>query len=260
MTDNARGGIAKFRVRCDIKDNHADDSYVSSSQINEGKYRMRGYLPLNPSSRTAVLSLVLVLLCAGATAAQSASAYFAGGTATDSSLGPINTLGAGVIANTPSMGGLFATVGGDVVFFRDRIGIGGEYSFRKSRGPYAGLEYRPVFYDVNAVFYPLRNRPRFAPEIQGGVGRSKLTFYDTPQFCLIAPQGCRSTTGVIETLDQFQIHASGGVRISIWRGLFVRPQVDIRRISKFSDFGSPWVPEYTLAVGYTLHSLRLKLR
>jgi hypothetical protein len=219
---------------------------------------MKGYLALTHMARRMALSFLLVLAFAAIAKAQSASGYFAGGTATDSSTGPLNTLGAGVIFNTPSMGGFFGTVGGDVVFFRHRIGVGAEYSFRTDRGSYAGLQYRPVFYDVNAVYYPLSNLRRFSPEIQGGVGRSKLTFYDTPQFCVIAPQGCRSTNAQIDTLDHLEVHFSGGVRFSVWRGLFVRPQIDIRWVDKFPDFGSPFVPEYTLAVGYTFQSLRLK--
>jgi hypothetical protein len=214
---------------------------------------------LNHMARRVALSFLLVLGSAWLVQAQSASGYLAGGTATDSSTGPLNTLGAGVTFNTPSMGGFFGTVGGDVIFHHHRLGVGAEYCFRKDRGPYAGLAYRPVFYDVNAVYYPLTNvGRRFTPEIQGGVGRSELTFYDTPQFCLIAPQGCRSTNAEIETQNHLQLHFSGGVRISIWKGVFVRPQVDIRWIHNFTDFGSSFVPEYTLAVGYTFQKIRFK--
>ncbi len=211
-------------------------------------------------ARRVALSVLSLLAFACVARAQSVSGYLAGGTATDSSTGPLNTLGAGVTFNTPSMGGLFGTVGGDVIFYHQRIGVGAEYSFRTDRGPYAGLQYRPVFYDVNAVYYPLSNVRRFAPEIQGGVGRSKLTFYDTPQFCLIAPQGCRSTNAEIETQNHLQLHFSGGVRISIWKGVFVRPQVDIRWIDNFTAFGSSLVPEYTLAVGYTFQTIRLRMK
>jgi hypothetical protein len=223
-----------------------------------GKYLTRGYLALNHIFRKVALSLLFLLVSSGVARAQTGSVYFAGGTATDSSSGPLNTLGAGVTFNTPSMGGFFGTVGGDVIF-RQRIGIGAEYSFRKDRGPYAGLEYRPTFYDVNAVYYPLSNVRRIAPEIQAGVGRSKLSFYDTPGFCMIAPQGCRSSNAEIETLDHLQLHFAGGVRFFVWKGLFLRPQFEIRWVDSFPDFGSPWVTEYTLAVGYTFRSLRLKL-
>lgn len=214
---------------------------------------------MNQIARRVTLCFIVFLAFAGGATAQSGSVYFAGGSAYDTSTGPLDTLGAGVTFNTPSMGGLFGTVGGDLIF-RHHYGVGAEYSFRKDRGPYAGLEYRPVFYDVNAVYYPFLNEGhRFTPEIQGGVGRSKLTFYDTPEFCMIAPQGCRSTNAQIETLDHFQLHFSGGVRFSVWKGIFVRPQVDLRWIQNYTDFGRPLVIEYTLGVGYTFNTLRPKL-
>jgi hypothetical protein len=213
---------------------------------------------LNQMARRVTLCFFILVSFARVASAQSGSVYLAAGTATDSSAGPLNTLGAGVTLNTPSMGGLFGTVGGDVIF-RNRLGVGAEYSFRKDRGPYAGLAYRPAFYDVNAVYYPLTNVTRISPEIQAGVGKSKLTFYDTPGFCTIAPQGCRSTNAQIETLDTFQVHFAGGVRFSVWRGIFVRPQIDLRWMNNFPDFGRPFVVEYTVAVGYTFKSLRPKI-
>ena len=216
---------------------------------------------MNHMARRVALAVFSLLALACMARAQSASGYLAAGTATDSSTGPLNTLGAGVTFNTPSMGGLFGTVGGDLIFYRHRLGVGAEYSFRKDRGAYAGLQYRQAFYDVNAVYYPLTNvGRRFTPEIQGGVGRSELTFYDTPQFCVIAPQGCRSTNAQIETQNRLQLHFSGGVRISIWKGIFVRPQVDVRYIHNFTDFGSSFVPEYTIAVGYTFQTIRLRMK
>jgi hypothetical protein len=213
---------------------------------------------LNQMARRVTLCFFILVSFVRVASAQSGSVYLAGGTATDSSAGPLNTLGAGVTLNTPSMGGFFATVGGDVIF-RNRLGVGAEYSFRKDRGPYAGLAYRPAFYDVNAVYYPLTNVSRISPEIQGGVGKSKLTFYDTPGFCTIAPQGCRSTNAQIETLDTFQVHFAGGVRVSVWKGIFVRPQIDLRWMHSFPDFGRPVVVEYSVAVGYTFKSLRPKI-
>jgi hypothetical protein len=77
---------------------------------------------------------------------------------------------------------------------------------------------------------------------------------------LIAPQGCRSTNAEIETQNHLELHFSGGVRISIWKGVFVRPQVDIRYIHNFTAFGSSLVPEYTLAVGYTFQTIRLRMK
>ncbi|MGH9563808.1 MAG: hypothetical protein ACRD3S_20330, partial [Terracidiphilus sp.] len=230
---------------------------ASRGRLTLVEINRRNNLALNHMTRKVALLFCLLFVSAGAVSAQSASLYYAGGTATDSSSGPLNTLGAGVTFNTPKMGGFFETIGGDVIF-RHKIGVGAEISFRNSRGPYAGIEYRPSFYDVNAVYYPLSNLHRIAPEIQGGVGRSKLAFYYAPQFCVIAPQGCGSSTGQISTVNHPELHFSGGVRFYVWRNAFVRPQVDIRWVKDFADFGSSWVPEYSLAVGYTFGELRTK--
>jgi hypothetical protein len=50
----------------------------------------------------------------------------------------------------PKMGGLFGTVGGDLMFM-PHFGVGAESSFRMSQGAYAGLKYRPTFYDFNGI-------------------------------------------------------------------------------------------------------------
>ena len=34
-------------------------------------------------------------------------------------------------------------------------------------------------------------------------------------------------------------------------GLYLRPQVDVHWVNNFNEFGSDWVPEYTVAIGYT---------
>ena len=194
-----------------------------------------------------------LLLFAGAAVvrAQSGSIYYGGGTAMDSSIGPLNTLGGGVIYNTPRMGGFFETIGGDVIFFH-HLGVGGEVSFRNGRAPYAGLEYSSKFYDVNAVYQPVTLATHFTPEVQAGFGRANLNFYYTPQFCLGFPQGCRSTTAQATGANYLELHFAGGVRYYAYKGLFVRPQVDVRWVDNFSYFGSPWVREYTVAIGYTL--------
>ena len=205
---------------------------------------------MNHTVRTLPFLLVCFLVCLTSANAQSGSVYFAGGTATDSSSGPVNTLGGGTIYNSPSMGGFFETIGGDVIL-RHGLGVGAEVSFRKDQGAYAGLGYRPEFYDINAVYQPLHFTGRIVPEVQGGAGRISLRFYDTPAFCQTFFEGCRSTTGQISTVNHFQLHFAGGVRFYVVKGLFVRPQVDFHFVRNFVEFGSSWVPEYSVAVGYT---------
>jgi hypothetical protein len=195
--------------------------------------------------------LIPLLVFATSTRAQSGSVYFGGGTASDSSAGPIDTLGAGITYTTPRMGGFFDTVGGDVIFFH-HLGVGAEVSFRNSKGPYAGLQYHPSFYDINAVYQPAISSQRFVPEIQGGVGRASIGLYYTPQFCATFSEGCRSTTAEVSSESHLELHFAGGLRYYFYKGAFVRPQVDVRWVHNILYFGSSWVPEYTVSIGYTV--------
>lgn len=202
------------------------------------------------------VGVILLLIAAGALSSKAqignihGSVYVGFGTATDSSVGPINTLNGGIVYNTPSMGGLFDTIGGDVIFFHN-LGAGFEYSFRNSRGPYGGLEYRPAFYDVNAVYQPLGGSRRFVPEIQGGIGRASLRLYYTPQFCLTYALGCRSNTSLATGPNYKEIHFGGGVRYYVYKDFYVRPQVDVRWVPDMIYFKNTLVPEFSVAVGYT---------
>jgi hypothetical protein len=201
-----------------------------------------------------VLSLLAYITAASA---QSGSAYFAGGTAIDSSAGPINTLGAGTLYESPRMGGFFETIGGDYKLFHN-VGVGAEMSFRSDRGAYAGLEYHPTFYDINAVYQPLTIARRLSPEIQGGFGKASLNLYYTQQMCYKLSQGCPGVNAEASSATDLQVHFALGLRFYAYKGLFVRPQVDIRRVqSNFSSyFGSPWVSQYSVAVGYTVQRNR----
>ena len=200
-------------------------------------------------------TVVLAILAYSTVAsAQSGSAYVAGGTAIDSSAGPINTLGAGTIYESPRMAGFFETVGGDLSLFR-KFGVGAEMSLRKDRGAYAGLEYRPAFYDINVVYQPLAIARRLTPEIQGGVGNASMDLYYTQQICYKLSQGCPGINAKASSARDLQLHFAAGLRFYAYKGLFVRPQMDVRRVqNNFSSyFGSPWVSQYAVAVGYTIH-------
>ena len=181
--------------------------------------------------------------------AQSASVYFGLGTAVDSSNGqPINTFGDGTLYNTPRMGGLFETVGGGVMF-RPHFGVGFETSFR-SQTNYAGLNYRPLFYDFNAIYHPLSDSGMVVPEFQAGLGGANLRFYENQSYC-DSFGGCSNSNYYVESSNHFQLHFSGGVNFYVKGGIFIRPQVDVHWVNNFFQFGSDWVPEYSAAIGYT---------
>ncbi len=132
--------------------------------------------------------------------------------------------------------------------FKPTIGFGGEYSFRFAQAPYAGLNYRPKFYDFNAIWMPLGTSKQVAPEFQAGVGGASLSFY-FPQQC-INGIACSSSTYLVSS-SHFQTHLSAGLRLYVKGGIFIRPQFDIHYVNNFYQFSSNWVPEYGAVIGYT---------
>ena len=201
-----------------------------------------------------ILTLLLLLVGSAQLAkAQSASVYFGLGTAVDSSNGqPIDTFGNGTLYNTPRMGGLFETVGGDFMF-RPHLGVGFETSLR-TQSNYAGLNYRPLLYDFNAIYQPLSSG-MIVPEFQAGLGGMNLRYYVNQNYC-DSFGGCSNSNYYVESSNHFQVHFSGGVRFYVKGGIFIRPQVDVHVVNNLFQFGSSVVPEYSAAIGYTFGRTR----
>lgn len=176
--------------------------------------------------------------------------YFGAGTAMDSSSGArVDTFGTGAPYTTPRLGGTFGRVGADYMF-KPWLGVGAETDWRFSQGAYAGLSYRPLFYDFNVIWMPTASRnKRIVPELQAGIGGTKVSFYENQTYC-DAFAGCSSSNTQVESSNHFQTHLSAGIRFYATQHLFVRPQVDAHYVDNFFQFGSNWVPEYGASVGW----------
>ena len=132
-----------------------------------------------------------------------------------------------------------------------KIGVGAETDFRFSQGAYAGLTYRPTFYDFNAIWPPSGHKyKRIVPELEGGVGGVHVGFY-YPNTSCDQFVGCSSSNTFVEGSNHFQVHLSAGLRIYATQHLFIRPQVDAHYVNNFTQFGSDWVPEYGGSVGWS---------
>ena len=194
------------------------------------------------------LSLALVL----PVSAQRGVDVFAGvgTTVLDSSGQSIDTFGTGSPFTTPRMGGTFGKFGGDFLV-TPHFGIGAETDFRFSQGSYAGLTYRPLFYDFNGIWLPTAHRlKRVVPELQAGLGAVNLKFY-YPQTSCNSFTGCSSSNSFVDSSNHFQVHLEAGVRFYVTSHLFVRPQVDAHYVNNFFQFGSNWVPQYGASVGWS---------
>jgi len=147
---------------------------------------------------------------------QGGDIYFNLGTAIDKSNGQsIDTFGDGTLRSTPKMTGMFGGIGGSFML-KPTIGFGFEYFSRFSQGGYAGLNYRPKFYDFNAVWMPFPKSKYVAPEFQAGVGGASLSFYLPPQCNAIA--GC-SSSGLVASSRHFQTHLGVGMNFYIKKWL-----------------------------------------
>jgi hypothetical protein len=219
---------------------------------------------------TILLLSTLLLGTVSSVRAQGVSAYFGLGSATNSAGTTVNGIdsvtGASVTCPKgnvfdditgfcepgPTIGGVFGVFGVDFML-KPHLGFNGEYAFRFAQAPYlpaAGLNYRPGFYDFNVVYQPLSGK-RIVPLVEGGIGGARIALYQTQTV---------SITGITNTFtipaglnaNHFQVHGAVGVKLYVKGNIFIKPQFDIHYVTHLTDqFGRDWVPQYTVAVGYT---------
>ena len=197
--------------------------------------------------------------------AQSVSPYFGLGSATDSAgtgfnLNTLTSCAPGNVFDNingacepgPTIGGVFGVFGVDFML-KAHLGFNGEYAFRFAQAPYlplAGLNFRPGFYDFNVVYQPLSGK-RIVPLVEGGIGGARIALYQTQT---VSITGITSTFTIPAGLNanHFQVHAAVGVKLYVKGNIFIKPQFDIHYVTHLTDqFGRDWVPQYTVAVGYT---------
>ena len=197
---------------------------------------------------------VLLLFGAiGAAHAQSQlNVYFGLGTATDSSSDQkIDTFNTGNPYTTPKMAGLFSDIGASFMFSK-HYGLGGDFDFRNSQAAYAGLNYRPSFYNFDAIVEPGKTK-RFVPELRGGLGGVNVSYSYSSTAC--DPfAGCSTSNQYVESAHHFQVHMEAAARYYMTEHLFLRPAVEAHWVNNFSQFGSNWVPQYSLGIGWSFGS------
>ena len=201
-----------------------------------------------------LLAVGLSLITVSANAQAGLDAFFGVGTASAPSSGQvIDTYQDGTLYGTPRLGGAFGKAGMDILF-SPHFGINGETDWRFSQGGYAGLTYRPTFYDFNAVWLPFGDRfKRVVPELEGGLGGVNLKFYYPVRYCDVFA-GCSSNNQYIESSNHFQLHMAAGIRFYVTSHIFIRPQIEAHWVNNFYQFGSNWVPEYGGSIGWSFGS------
>ena len=145
----------------------------------------------------------------------------------------------------PLKGGAYPAVSADVIF-HNRLGFGGEVFWRESRGIYSGFQpYRPIFYDVNAIYQPQFGKKAGA-EIQAGIGGLSTRFYNNTYTCNFV------TCTNYSSSSHFSAHFGGGLRYYFWHSFFIRPEAHIYFVPNNHEFSTNAITRVGASIGYTL--------
>jgi outer membrane protein W len=175
--------------------------------------------------------------------------YFGVGTMqADSNGQSIDTFNTGTAYDTPKLTGAFGKVGADFMLTH-QFGVGGDVDWRFSQGDYAGLSYRPTFYDFYGIWAPPIKSKRIVPEFEAGLGAARLSFFAPSSYC-DQFAGCSTSNTYVESSNHFQTKLGFGVAFYATDHFFVRPAIEAHWVNNFFQFGSNWLPEYSVAVGY----------
>jgi hypothetical protein len=154
--------------------------------------------------------------------------------------------GNGIDHNPQSLtGGAYPGLSGDVQAFH-HIGIGGEIFWRASQGQdYAGqgFNYRPITWNINAVYSP-RLTSNINAELVGGIGALSTRYY-TGTFC-----GVYSCSNY-QSSNHFDADFGGGIRIYPVGGFFIRPEVRFYIVNNNTDYSSNHFTRVGASIGYT---------
>lgn len=159
----------------------------------------------------------------------------------------------GLAARTVSLsegGGVYPVFSGDFLFHKN-FGVGAEVSWRATQADFAGIAsapYRPLFYDVNAVYAPRFSR--VSPELLAGIGAESLRFYQN--FLNCNAFGCTNYT----SSNHFMGVLGAGVRLYVWGHMFVRPEMRAYLIHNNVEFNSNHAIRYGASIGYTFASFQ----
>jgi hypothetical protein len=141
-------------------------------------------------------------------------------------------------------GGTYPGLSGDVLFFH-HLGLGGEIYWKANRGDYPSIPpnpYRPIFYDVNAVYSPKLASHTYL-ELVGGIGALSTRFY--------CPSVCNYNGTNYQDSNHFMADFGAGLKFYPKGNFFVRPEARLYLVNNNLDFSSPRVVRYGLSLGYT---------
>ena len=141
-------------------------------------------------------------------------------------------------------GGVFPTISADILLLH-HFGVGGEVFWRATRNTSQGFqEFRPIFYDFNAVFAPPVGK-HAALQMEGGIGGESIRFYQPFVTCSFF--SCTDFTSSNHLLG----HLGGGVKLYAPHHIFIRPEVGFYFVRHNFEFSSDHATRLGVSIGYT---------
>jgi hypothetical protein len=194
-----------------------------------------------------LLSFACAALAVFSSLAQAQRIDIAFGVSTVLAPGPSTVDQSGDVLQSLS-GGAYPGVSGDVLFWHN-LGVGAEVSWRGSQGGglYSaedGLNYRPLFYNFNAVYSP-KLASHVYLELVGGVGAMDTHFYQC--------NGCQQFGGSSEvaTSNHFDVDFGGGIKLYLKHGFFIRPEARVYWINNDTNYVGSHATRVGASIGYT---------
>jgi hypothetical protein len=142
-------------------------------------------------------------------------------------------------------GGAYPSFSGDVLLYK-RLGFQGELGWRASRSIYPGpdIPYRPLFWDLNAIYVP-KLAYRTYLELLGGIGAQSTRFY-------VGTSCGAFSCSDYQSSNHFMGHFGVGLKLYATHNFFVRPEAHLYLVNNNWEFSSPRSVRYGISIGYTL--------
>jgi Outer membrane protein beta-barrel domain len=149
----------------------------------------------------------------------------------------------------PEKGGLYTNISADVIFHR-RMGFGFDAAWKTTQGAYGGTggqPFRPILFDLNAVYQPKLSK-KVGADLMGGIGWQTTRFYG-----YVPTSGCVYFGACYQSSNHFLVDLGAGLRYYVWGHVFVRPEVRYYKIfNNTSDFTSGNIIRVGASIGYTI--------
>ncbi len=144
-------------------------------------------------------------------------------------------------------GGTYLSFSGDYLFAHN-FGFGGDVSWRAKQAVYGGYQpYRPILYDINAVYAPNFGK-HFGVEAVGGFGGESLRFYTPYPNC-----SSFSCTDYVSS-NHLMGDIGGGIKFYLPHNLFIRPEFRAYFVRNNFELSSPRVFREGVSIGFSTHN------